>query len=68
MLSDSKVMKGEGRAVICAVGDHTLLSRHRKNEHLVIKEEETELEEKLGRIAKNVESYALDAMFAIFIT
>lgn len=32
LLSDTKVMKGEARAVVCAVGKHTLLSRHRKKE------------------------------------
>jgi Ca2+-transporting ATPase len=32
LYSDSKVMKGEARAIVCAVGDHTLLSRHRKKE------------------------------------
>lgn len=30
LLSDSKVMRGEGRAIVCAVGEHTLLSRNRK--------------------------------------
>ena len=45
-------MKGEGRAVVCAVGDHTLLSRHRKKEDLIMKETETEVEKKLKKIAK----------------
>lgn len=30
LLADSKVMKGEARAIVCAVGDHTLLARHRR--------------------------------------
>ena len=47
--------------------DKTKTKKFRSSKTL-IKEEETELEEKLGKIAKNVESYALDAMFAIFIT
>jgi len=44
LLSDTKVMKGECRAIVLAVGKHTLLSRGRKKEHLEIKEELTDLE------------------------
>ena len=38
LLSDSKVMRGEGTAIVLAVGDMTYLSRIRTNESLVIKE------------------------------
>ena len=61
-------MKGEGKAVVCAVGEHTLLSRHRKKEHLEIKEAQTELEDKLERVSKTIEAVAIDAMALIFIT
>jgi len=30
LLSSSNVMRGEGRAIVCAVGSHTVLSRNRK--------------------------------------
>jgi len=30
LLSNSNVMRGEGRAIVCAVGAHTVLSRNRK--------------------------------------
>lgn len=68
LLADSKVMKGEGRAVVCAVGDHTLLSRHRKKEQLTIKEAQTELEDRLDKVSKAVEALAVDAMALIFFT
>lgn len=32
LLSNTKIMRGEARAVVCAVGDHTLLSRGRTKE------------------------------------
>jgi len=51
LFSDSKVMRGEGRAIVCSVGDATLISRHRKKEDLVIKEQETLLEQKLEKVA-----------------
>jgi magnesium-transporting ATPase (P-type) len=27
---DSKVMAGQGKAIVCAVGENTMLARHRK--------------------------------------
>ena len=68
LYSDSKVMKGEARAVVCAVGDHTLLSRHRKKEQLTIKEAHTELEDRLEKVSKSVEALAVDAMALCFIS
>jgi len=68
LLIDSKVMRGEGRAIVCAVGEHTLISRHRTKDSLIIKEEQTELEDKLERVAKSVEAIAIDAMALIFFT
>lgn len=47
-------MKGEGRAIVCAVGNMTYLSRIRKEEHLIIKEQRTNLEFKLERISETV--------------
>jgi magnesium-transporting ATPase (P-type) len=38
LFSDSKVMTGQGKAVVCCVGDQTLLARNRKPKDLVIEE------------------------------
>lgn len=47
LLTDSKIMTGQGKAIICAVGDSTLLSRLRQGEDLEIVETCTHLESKL---------------------
>ena len=44
LLTDSKIMTGQGKAIICAVGDHTLLARLRSKEDLEIQESRTHLE------------------------
>jgi magnesium-transporting ATPase (P-type) len=38
LLSDSKVMTGQGKAIVCCVGDCTLLARNRKPKDLIIEE------------------------------
>jgi len=38
LFTDSKVMTGHGKAVICAVGDSTMKARARKKDKLVLKE------------------------------
>ena len=68
LLSDSKVMRGEAKAVVCAVGDHTLLSRFRRKEQLTVKEAHTELEVRLEQVSLSVEQIALDAMALCFFT
>jgi hypothetical protein len=40
-------MTGQGKAIICAVGENTLLARLRGRESLVIEETNTHLETKL---------------------
>jgi magnesium-transporting ATPase (P-type) len=40
-------MKGEGRAIVCAVGENTFLARRRTKDSLIIEEERTLLEQKL---------------------
>lgn len=47
LLTDSKIMTGQGKAIICAVGENTLLARLRGRESLVIEETNTHLETKL---------------------
>jgi P-type Ca2+ transporter type 2C len=53
------IMTGSGRAVVCAVGDNTRLSRNRTPQDLIIKEQSTYLEEKLEDLAKTISKYAL---------
>jgi P-type E1-E2 ATPase len=65
LLSDSKIMKGEGKAIVLAVGDMTYLSRIRTNESLVIHEQRTNLEYKLERISEVVGKWAY--LFCIII-
>jgi hypothetical protein len=45
-------MEGQGKAVVCAVGDNTLLARLREGESLYIPETSTHLETKLAITAK----------------
>lgn len=68
LLSNTKIMRGEARAVVCAVGEHTLLSRGRKKEQLVLKEEDTELEVKLEKVSISVGNLAWIAMGLCFLT
>lgn len=69
LLSDSKVMKGEGKAIVCAVGEMTYLSRIRKEEHLIIKEQRTNLEYKLEKISEIVGkwSYLLCVLIGLIL-
>jgi Ca2+-transporting ATPase len=68
LYSDTKIMRGEARAVVCAVGEHTLLSRGRKKEQLVMKQENTELEQKLEKVSEIVGKLAERAALACFAT
>jgi hypothetical protein len=44
LFTDSKVMTGQGKALVCAVGDYTMAARSRQKNELVIAEEKTFLE------------------------
>jgi magnesium-transporting ATPase (P-type) len=59
LFSDSKVMTGQGKAIVCCVGENTLLARNRKPKDLVIEEQFTFLEDKLERTAKQITKYAM---------
>lgn len=61
-------MRGEARALVCAVGDHTLLARRRTKEQLVLKEEDTELKKKLAKVSNSVGNLAQLAMGLCFLT
>jgi hypothetical protein len=58
LFTDSKVLNGYGRAVICAVGESTVLSKKRKPGDLMIAEEHTVLERTLDKIAGKITKYA----------
>ena len=61
MLVDSKIMTGSGRAIICAVGENTLLARSRSKDSLVLEEQTTHLEKKLEITAKQISKFAMVA-------
>ena len=61
-------MTGQGKAIICAVGENTLLARLRTKEDLVIEETHTHLENKLKITAKQIEKFALLVMATTIIT
>lgn len=68
LLSDSKVMKGEGRAIVCAVGKHTYLARKRTKQSLIMEEEKTLLEQKLEQLSEVVSKWINLACFFIIVT
>jgi len=61
-------MTGQGKAIICAVGENTLLARLRGKEDLVIKETCTHLEQKLQITARQIEKFALLVMALTIIS
>jgi Ca2+-transporting ATPase len=68
LFSDSKIMTGQGKAVVCCVGESTLLARNRKPKDLVIDEQFTFLEEKLEKTAKQITKYAVLATVLSVLT
>ena len=54
-------MTGSGRAIICAVGENTLLARSRSKDSLVLEEQTTHLEKKLEITAKQISKFAMVA-------
>jgi magnesium-transporting ATPase (P-type) len=52
LFSDSKIMTGQGKAVVCCVGENTLLARNRKPKDLLIGGQFTFLEEKLEKTSR----------------
>jgi magnesium-transporting ATPase (P-type) len=68
LLTNSKVMTGQGKAIICAVGDNTLLHRVMGKRNLDYDENITHLEEKLKITAKQIEKFAMLVMAITIIT
>jgi len=61
-------MTGSGRAIVCAVGDNTRLAKGRTEEDLMIKEQQTFLEERLDHTSKQISKYAVFIAILIIIT
>ena len=61
-------MTGSGRAIVCAVGDNTRLAKGRTEEDLIIKEQQTFLEERLDHTSKQISKYAVFIAILIIIT
>jgi len=68
LLSGSMIMTGSGKAVVCAVGNNTRLARNRTPQDLVIKEQQTYLEEKLEGLAETIAKYAMIITLIIITT
>lgn len=59
LYSDSKIMTGQGKAIVCCVGENTLLARNRSPKDLVIEEQFTFLEDKLEKTSRQITKYAM---------
>jgi len=68
LFSDTKIMTGQGKAIVCCVGDSTLLARSRRPKDLVIEERSTFLEEKLEKTAAQISKYAVAITIISVIT
>lgn len=68
LLVDSKVMTGQGKALVCAVGENTMLARYRKQGSLIIEEQNTFLEAKLEKLSKYISQYAQAATIICFLS
>lgn len=68
LFADSKVYTGQGRAIVCAVGDMTRLARNRRPGDLVISEKRTFLESKLEKCSTQIQKYATFLMLFSVIT
>lgn len=59
LLVESKILTGQGKALVCAVGDQTRLARNRTQGNFsMIEGKETSLELKLKKISNFVENFA----------
>ena len=68
LLTDTKIMSGQGKAVVCAVGENTLLARSRNPQDLKIDEQQTHLEIKLEKTANQIGKWAQLATFLSVVT
>lgn len=68
LFTDSKIMSGQGKAIICAVGDNTQLALNRQPGELKIEEQQTDLEKKLEKTSKMISKYAQLAAILTVVT
>lgn len=68
LFSDTKVMTGTGKALVCCVGKNTLLATTRKPEDLVVEEQKTFLETRLETAADQISKFAKLAAALIIVT
>lgn len=61
-------MTGQGKGLVLAVGENTLLAKMRKPDDNKIQEQQTELERKLEKTASQISKYALFATILSVIT
>lgn len=67
LLTGSKVLAGSGRAVVCAVGTNTRLSRSRGAGELKLREQQTYFEERLAQAAEQITKYAVGALVLLVL-
>ena len=60
-------MTGQGKALVCAVGENTLKGRETNDNDLVIKEEKTYLEIILEKAAKGISEYSFMAFMMCIV-
>lgn len=68
LFADSKILTGQGKAVVLAVGESTYAARNRSKQSLVLPEQQTQLERKLEGIAEQIGKYAVAAMVISVLT
>lgn len=68
LFTNTKIMCGQGKGLVLAVGQNTLLARMRKPGHLKLQEQFTELERKLEKTANMISKYALLATILTVLT
>jgi magnesium-transporting ATPase (P-type) len=67
LLRGSIIMTGSCKAIVCAVGDHTLYETELVHENLLIEEKETPLQKKLKQFGDQISKLAYVAAIMIFV-
>lgn len=68
LYTETKICTGQGRAIVCCVGHSCYINKNRKKADLVIKEQKTELEDKLENVANKIRKYAIFATILSVVT
>lgn len=67
ILTGSSIMSGGGKAVICSVGNNTLLARRRKQAKIVLRQAKTFYEDKLETASDQLGKYCIVATLSIAV-